>query len=490
MHRSFSLIPATWSALLALILWGTWLPASRAEEKKGEPADIAGDWDSNWGLATLQTKPIKGKTLVSVTGSYSTAPDQKGFIKSGSFDPATGVFEFNFEEPFRGPKAHGKAKMTLAADGNHFKGRYDQVGEHGDWNMTRVRGKDFDSGMGFLFADADKRKDAPGAAVLAIDHGKVVFERCYGLANLKDKKPITPRTTFELASVTKQFTGAAILRLYEQGKLDLDDDVRKYLPELPEYNPKNPIRILNLARHTSGLRECMDFPDVKGKDPAYLSNEDYVGEFARQRKEFPLYFPTGTNSRYTNTNYLLLALIVERVSKQSFGAFMKSEFFDPLGMKSATVYENPRVKPKEPALGYSKDKGAFEEAWGPPPFRHETLLTVGDGGLWASLNDMARWDEGWRKGKVLKPKTIKEALVPSKFGKDQTNDYAFGWGVTMKNGKLAGQSHNGGWGGFATYIERNIADDRTLVILNNGGNLDNDEVISLWRRTPPKGQQP
>ena len=154
----------------------------------------------------------------------------------------------------------------------------------------------------------------------------------------------------------------------------------------------------------------MDFPDVKGKHPAYLSNEDYVGEFARRRKKFPLYFPTGTKSRYTNTNYLLLALIVERVSHQSFGAFMKSEFFDPLGMKSATVYENPRVKPKEPALGYTEDKGVFREAWGPPPFRHETLLTVGDGAVWASLNDMAKWDEGWRKGKVLKPQTIKKAL--------------------------------------------------------------------------------
>ena len=489
MNRSLSLIPATLIALLALIPWATWLPAGRAEEKKGEPADIAGEWDSTWGLATLQTKPIKGTKIVSVTGSYSAAPKEIGFIKAGTFDPATGVLEFNFEEPFRGD-VHGKGRMKLAADGNHFKGTYDQPGEHGEWNMTRVRGHDFDSAMDFIFADADKQKDAPGAAVLAIDHGKVVFEKCYGLANLKDKEPIRPRTTFELASVTKQFTGAAVLRLYEQGKLELDDDVRKYLPELPEFAPKNPIRILNLARHTSGLREYMAFPDVKGKNPAFLSNEDYVGEFARQRKKFPPYFPNGTNNRYTNTNYLLLALIVERVSKQSFGAFMKSEFFDPLGMKSATVYENQRVKPKEPALGYSKDKGAFEEAWGPPPFRQETLLTVGDGGLWASLNDMAQWDEGWRKGKILKAKTIKEALVPSKFGKDQTNDYAFGWGLTMKDGKLAVQSHNGGWGGFATYIERNIADDRTLVILSNGGDLDSDAVISLWRRTPPKGKQP
>src|SRR5579872_788811 len=192
----------------------------------------------------------------------------------------------------------------------------------GTW---RAKLPDFATRVDSIVADAGIKANTPGVAVLVLEQGKAVFRKCYGLAHIKDKAPITPQTTFELASCSKQFTGTAILLLYEQGKLALNDDVRKYLPELPEYDKKNPIRILHLARQTSGLREYMDFPDVKGKNPKFLSNEDYVDLFARQQKKFPLYFRTGSDWRYTNTNFMLLALIVERVSKQSFGAFLKKE---------------------------------------------------------------------------------------------------------------------------------------------------------------------
>jgi len=303
--------------------------------------------------------------------------------------------------------------------------------------------------------------------VLVIEDGKVVFQKGYGLANVKEKKPITARTTFELASCSKQFAGTAILLLQERGKLRLDDDVRKYLPELPVYNEKNPIRILDLARHTSGLPEYMDFPEVKGKDPKYLANGDFVGEFARQRKKFPLFFPPGEKSRYTNTNYMLMALIVERISKKSYGAFLKSEIFDPLGMSTARVYERPTVMVKEPALGYHKEKNTFQDIWGPPPFRQETLLTVGDGGVWASLEDLTRWDAGWRQGKVLKPETVKRALVPSKSRDGKPNDYAFGWILNVADGKLQRMSHEGSWGGFRTLVNRDLAANRTIVVLAN-----------------------
>jgi hypothetical protein len=215
-----------------------------------------------------------------------------------------------------------------------------------------------------IVAKSGLTNDTPGVGVLVIDHGKVLLEKCYGLAHLRDRKPITPATTFELASCAKQFTGAAILRLEEQGKLSLDDPVRKYLPELPVYDRKNPIRVAHLARHTSGLREYFEFPDVKGKHPEYLINDDYVGLFAGERPKFPLYFPTGSDFRYTNTNYMLLALIVERVAREPFGAFLKRAFFDPLGMQTATVYERPDCRPHLPALGYHKEKDqtAFEES--------------------------------------------------------------------------------------------------------------------------------
>ena len=167
---------------------------------------------------------------------------------------------------------------------------------------------------------------------MVIDHGKVVFSKCAGLARLTDKKPITPQTTFELCSVSKQFTGAAILRLYEQGKLNLDDDIRKFIPEMPVYDANNPIRILDVARMTSGLPDDHVRPERRSsKNPDYWTNEDFAGEFARQLDKFPLKYPTGQDCEYSNTGYMVLGLIVERASKQRYSAFMKKEFFDPLG---------------------------------------------------------------------------------------------------------------------------------------------------------------
>jgi len=331
----------------------------------------------------------------------------------------------------------------------------------------------------------------PGVGVLVIDHGKVLLEKCYGLANLKTRKPITPATTFELASCTKQFKGTAILRLVEQGKLSIHDNVRKYLPELPVYDKNNPIHILDLERHTSGLREYFDYPDVKGKDPRYQSNEDYLHAFAEQAKKFPPYFKAGTDARYTNTNYLLLALIVERVAHESYGTFLKREIFDPLGMKTATVYERPNCRPEQPALGYHKDKekGTYEESWGAPPFRHETQLTVGDGALWASLKDLARWDEGWRLGKVLEPATVKQFLVPSTYGHGKTTDYAFGWGVSLSEGKIQTMSHNGGWGGFSTFVDRDVAAERTILILANVDSVNVDAILRLGHAIPSRARE-
>jgi hypothetical protein len=157
-------------------------------------------------------------------------------------------------------------------------------------------------------------------------------------------------------------------------------------------------------------------------------------------------------------------------------------------MKTATVYGNPKVMPHEPALGYHKEKNTFQETWGPPPFRHETHLEVGDGAVWASLDDLTRWDAGWREGKILKPATQKRVLVTSKYGDGQTTDYAFGWGVSVENGKLLRMSHNGAWGGFLTHVDRNVAEDRTLIVLSNVDSLDVDAIVRLYRAMPPKGK--
>jgi CubicO group peptidase (beta-lactamase class C family) len=308
----------------------------------------------------------------------------------------------------------------------------------------------------------------PGVAIRVIDSGNIVFDKCYGLADVEDKRPITPQTTFELASCSKQFAGVAILKLYEQHKVSIDDDVRKYLPELPVYDAKNPIRIRNLEQHTSGLPEYMSFPAIQGKDPRFANDADYVIQFAALREQFPLQFPTGEKFQYCNTNYMLLVLIVERVTKKSYGTFLKQEVFGPLGMTTATVYETPDVRPHDPAIGYSNENGAFQPIWGAPPYRNETLLTVGDGGVWVSLDDLLRWDQAWQQGKVLKESTIRTAFVPTKTRDGNDNTYLFGWAMTFDKGKLVDMGHGGAWGGFRTSIDRNLVTRPTVLILSNG----------------------
>jgi len=458
--------------------------------------DVAGIWESPWGIFTLRTAPADGNKRA-VTGSYAsnTGKNRTGLLEWGVFDPATGNLELALYAPWWGNQTKGRARLMLDAAGNRFKGTYkftnqDGGKDEGEVSLLRLGGANFAAAIDSILADAGIKADTPGAAVMVIDHGKVIFSKCAGLARLTDKKAITRQTTFDLCSMGKQFTGAAILRLYEQGKLNLDDDIRKFIPEMPVYDANNPIRILHVARMTSGLPDGVMYAEnVKSKNPDYLTNEDFAGEFARQRNKFPLKYPTGQQCEYSNTGYMVLALIVERASKQSYSAFMKKEFFEPLGMKTAWVNDTPRNAPSNPAYGYWREKDVFRFGTGPASITHSRLLPVGHGGVWASLDDMERCDAGWRQGKIIKPATQKLALVPSTYGDNIPNGYAFGWGVTVTKGRLQRMEHNGNFAGFLTFIERDVAEQRTLIVLCNSGSLDVAAVNRIFDAMPPKGQQ-
>ena len=327
--------------------------------------------------------------------------------------------------------------------------------------------------------------DEPGVAILIHQPGKLLFKKGYGLANLKTEKPISPHTMFELASVSKTFTATAVLILHDREKLSIDDDVRKHLPELPQYSPTTPIHIRDLLRHTSGLPDYMDFEDVPKRHKEYWVNEDYLGMFAKQRQKHPLDFPTGAKYDYNNTNFMLLALIVERVGKRSFGKFLRDEIFHPVGMEHSFVYESPKAVPDNPpgytnavAYEWRKKKSVWEATWGAPPVRHEELLAVGDGAVWTNLEDMHKWDIAVRAEKLLKPATWKLALTPSKTRDGKTNDYGLGWGLYYdKPSDLHGYGHDGSWGGFETTYYRYLTTDRTTVLLSNRGNINTDK---LW----------
>jgi CubicO group peptidase (beta-lactamase class C family) len=343
-----------------------------------------------------------------------------------------------------------------------------------------------EDGIDAVVKKAGVHDDTPGVAVLVIQHGKVLFKKGYGLANLKERTPIRVETTFELASMSKTFTGTAICMLHDQGKLKFDDPVRKYISELPEHDKKNPLRISHLLHHTSGLPDYTRWDEPKGRHPKYVDNEDYVHLIAEKPKRVKPRFKPGDKYEYSNTNYLLLAVIAARITKRSFGEFMDEEIFKPVGMKHTWIYERPGSHRKHPtlgdvnALGYEKDeKGAWDASWGAPPFRDETMLTCGDGSVWTSIEDLIQWDGAVRGGRLVKPETWKEALTPSKTHDGKTNEYGCGWGLELDGkGRVTAFRHNGSWGGFRTKYTRNLEKDRTIIVLSNRGDFKTDEVCN------------
>jgi CubicO group peptidase (beta-lactamase class C family) len=347
------------------------------------------------------------------------------------------------------------------------------------WNATASAEVPYAAAVGRLVKKHGIKADGPGVAILIVEPGKPAFMKGYGLARLRDDTPITPQTLFELASVSKTFTATATLILQERGKLSVDDDVRKYVPELPQYDVAHPVRIRDLLHHTSGLPDYLSFDGVPARHKNFWVNEDYAGEFARQREEHPLDFPTGQKYDYNNTNFMLLGLIIARVAKQSYGTFMQDQVFAPAGMKSTFVYESRQAATKERAalcaVGYEKHKKQWQETWGVPPYRMEEHLEVGDGAIWTNLEDMRQWDAALRQHKLVTQKTMQLAFQPSKTRDGETNTYGFGWEVYRDDsGGMNGFGHEGSWGGFRTSYYQYVVADRTTVILSNRGNFDPD----------------
>ena len=309
----------------------------------------------------------------------------------------------------------------------------------------------------------------PGVGVLVLDKAGVKFKKCYGLASLEPRVAITPATTFELASVSKHFTGAAVLLLVQRGKVAVGDDVRKHLPELPAYDPQHPILVDHLSRHTSGLPDYFQWDVEPATKRPYYTNADAILEFARQQATSPLQSVPGEEYDYSNSGYMVLGALVERVSGLTFGAFLRKELFDPFGMKTAWVHESPRAPTGATAIGYTRDDGAWKATWSPPtPTKHEKHLTVGDGGVWASLDDMVGWDRGLRAGKYLRLDTLLGALAPGETRGGRRIPYAMGWELEYdEEGQVRTMSHSGTWDGFETYIGHDVASEVTVVVLSN-----------------------
>ena len=266
-----------------------------------------------------------------------------------------------------------------------------------------------------VFAQFDK-PGLPGCAVGVFREGAVVYARGYGEADLERDVRISPSTVFYIASTAKQFTAASIWLLAKQNRLSVEDDVRKYLPEIPDYG--SPITIANLLYHTSGLRDYTDLRELAGHRPEEVStNADILALTVRQKK---LNFPTGTAHQYTNTNYILLAEIVKRVSGKTLRDFARENIFDPLGMKNTQYVDDHTLIIRDRALGYEgKGEGKYALAM-------SNAVRIGPAGLYTTIEDLAKWDSNFYSGQVGGKDVLERMLTPGRLSSGKVLDYASG----------------------------------------------------------------
>lgn len=308
--------------------------------------------------------------------------------------------------------------------------------------------------------------DQPGAAVLIRFQGKKVLEKGLGLADLKGKTPITPETNFDLASASKPMTALAVLRLVEEGKLKLDDDVAKLVPDLPKFAP---IRLRQLLNHTSGLPSYLKKAPMQPAAFAKLTNAD-VPRFLRGQS---LVFNPGEKMKYENTNYALLPLIVRKASGEEFGAYSRKVLFDPLGMKSTVIFDDMKVKPAKRALGYAEDGGRWVRAGLDGPI-------CGDGNVFSNLRDLDRFIAAVEQRKIVKPETWKEVLTaPGVTDSDsgEPSNYGLGW-IVRREGEKVGLGHSGAWAGTRSCLIIDGISGVSLAILCNRDGYDVDGLAT------------
>lgn len=293
--------------------------------------------------------------------------------------------------------------------------------------------------------------NVPGACVLVLKQGVPIVRKGYGLAELETQRAATPATNYRLASVTKQFTAAAILLLRKDGKLTLDDSIRHWLPTLPPED--EPITLRQLLTHTSGL---IDYEDLMpANQSAQLDDADVLRLLSDEHR---LYFAPGSAYRYSNSGYVLLGLVIERAAGQSLPAFLKQRIFDPLGMSHTLLYQRghgPDVS--ERAFGYSHEQAGWVRT-----DQDLTSATRGDGGIYSSIDDLALWDAALYDQRLLDDASRTEAFTPHTRTDDPDIQYGYGWRITGETRWHSGESI-----GFRNVIVRWPKRHLTVIILSN-----------------------
>ena len=290
----------------------------------------------------------------------------------------------------------------------------------------------------------------PGASLLVMRDGVPLVSRGYGLSDLQARTEAGPTTNYRLASITKQFTAAAILLLAEDDQLRLDDSIRKWLPTLP--TATGAITIRHLLTHTSGL---IDYEDVMSPTmTGQLHDADVLRLLETQDQG---YFAPGAGYRYSNSGYALLALIVERASGRNFPSFLRERIFLPLGMHDTLAYVDGGPGIAHRAYGYSEIDGGWTRT-----DQSSTSAVLGDGGIYSSINDLAKWDEALYDDRLLSDASRRLAFTPWTKTDIADVEYGFGWRITGET-----QWHSGETIGFRNVIVRYPQQRLTVILLSN-----------------------
>jgi CubicO group peptidase (beta-lactamase class C family) len=318
-----------------------------------------------------------------------------------------------------------------------------------------------------LFTSLSEQNQFSGSVLIA-EKGNIIYKAGKGFANEKTKERNNTKTIFELASCSKQFIGVGIALLHRDGKINYTDDITAYIPELSNFKG---VKIYDLLRHTSGIPEFLGEFRADWENKKIATNQDVINYYA-QRKDTLEFKPTSTY-QYTNTNYVLLATIIERIANQKIEDYLSVKIFKPLKMNRTFIYnrrENPK-KLKNYAFGYTWIKNSFEKATeDDPKIGDMTALyldgIIGNAKVNSTVEDLYKWINAIKNNTLLSQKEFDEVMETTKTADNQDVNYGFGFEVRENENSIS-YGHTGSWDGYITFIHYNSANDRTIIVLNN-----------------------
>ncbi len=296
-------------------------------------------------------------------------------------------------------------------------------------------------------------ENAPGVAIAVLRNGEFVHRQAHGLADLEWGAALRPECSFRIASLTKQFTATAIMRLAEQGALSIDDPLERHLPAFDPGGRRVSLR--NLLDHTSGLRDH-DQGQTRRADRTIISRERLLEEIIDR----PFDFEPGRRYAYCNSGYMLLGAVIEAASGLDYEAFLRREFFEPLGMARTGLCTAEAIIPMR-ARGYVRGRRGFHNARPDP-----TNWSHAAGGLCSTLDDLAIWDRALPEGQVVRPERFAQMIEPTPLADRTVYPYGFGWGTAVYEGRRL-HHHTGGVSGFACQMARLTDEALTTIVLSN-----------------------